>query len=116
MPQQKYLCIQRSLKSKPGTGEKPSPAQMEQMYASFNAWKDKFKDNIIDMGGALKAGGKVVTADSDRDGPFVESKELIGGFMIIEAESWESAMQICKESPGVMGPGASVEIREISTP
>ncbi|MGL1904308.1 MAG: YciI family protein [Fibrobacterales bacterium] len=113
MSQTKYLCIQRS---QPQSGEKPSPAQMEQMYAAFNAWKEKFKDNIVDMGGGLKAGGTVVTADSDRDGPFVESKELIGGFMIIQADSIELAKQVCKESPGVMGPGSSVEIREISTP
>ena len=37
MPQQKYLCIQRS---QPREGGKPSPAQMEEMYAKFNAWKD----------------------------------------------------------------------------
>ena len=29
------------------------------MYAVFNAWKEKFKDNILDMGGKLKPGGKV---------------------------------------------------------
>ena len=39
----------------------PSPAQMQEMYAAFNAWKEKFKDNILDMGGKLKPGGKVVT-------------------------------------------------------
>ena len=32
------------------------------MFAAFNAWKEKFKDNIVDMGDKLKPGGKVVTA------------------------------------------------------
>ena len=35
----KYLCIRRSQPVQPGSGEKPSPAQMEEMYAKFNAWK-----------------------------------------------------------------------------
>jgi len=76
----KFLFIQRS---KPRTTQEkpqqPSPAQMQEMYASFNAWKEKFKDNIVDMGGKLKAGGKVVSQSGTTDGPFVESKEVVGG-------------------------------------
>jgi len=54
VPKQNYLCMQRS---QPGKREKPSPAQMEAMYAEFNAWKEKFQENIVDMGGKL-GGGK----------------------------------------------------------
>ena len=46
MPEKKYLCIQRN---QPGKREKPSPAQMEEMYAKFHAWKEKFQKNIVDM-------------------------------------------------------------------
>jgi len=46
-------------------------------YAKFNAWKEKFKDRIVDMGGQLKAGGKIVTSEGATDGPFVEAKEVI---------------------------------------
>ncbi|NNF05193.1 MAG: hypothetical protein HKN21_00400, partial [Candidatus Eisenbacteria bacterium] len=73
-----YLCIQRSQPDP--NREKPSPAQMEQMYAKFNTWKEKFQDNIIDMGGQLR-GGKVVTSEGATDGPFAETKEIVGGFM-----------------------------------
>ena len=113
MPKQKYLCIQRS---QPGKGEKPSPAQMEEMYAKFNAWKEKFQENIVDMGGKLKGGGKIVTSEGATDGPFVEAKELIGGYMIVSADSMEEAMEVARQSPGVAMPGSSVEIREISNP
>jgi hypothetical protein len=112
MPKQNYLCIQRS---QPGNSEKPSPAQMEEMYAKFQAWKEKFQKNIIEMGGKL-GGGKVVTSEGATDGPFVEVKEVVGGFMIVSAESWEEAMEVVRESPGVMMPGSSVEVREIHTP
>ena len=39
MSTKKYLCIHRSV---PATREPPSPAQMQEMYAVFNAWKEKF--------------------------------------------------------------------------
>jgi len=86
---------------------------MEEMYAKFNAWKEKFQDNIVDMGGKLGS-GKIVTSDGMRDGPFVEAKEVIGGYMIVSAESMEEAVEVARQSPGVL-PGSSVEVREIST-
>ena len=108
----KYLCMQRSQPG--GGGEKPSPAKMEEMYAVFNAWREKYEQNIVDMGGKLKGDGKIVTSEGTTDGPFVEAKEVIGGFMIVSAETMEEAMEVARESPGVAMPGSSVEVREIS--
>ncbi len=116
MPKQNYLCIQRSTPRSGGSKEKPSPAQMEAMYAKFNAWKEKYADNIIDMGGKLVGGGKVVSAEGVTDGPFVEAKELIGGYMIVSAESIEEAVACAQESPGVGMPGMSIEVRPIHSP
>ena len=113
MPKQRYLCIHRS---QPGKGEKPSPDQMQEMYAKFNAWKEKFHENLVDMGGKLMGGGKIVTSDGATDGPFVEAKEVIGGYMIVSAENMEEAVEIARESPGVAMPGSSVEVREINSP
>ena len=113
MAKKKYLCIQRSQTG--GECGKPSPAQMEEMFAKFNAWKEKFAANIVDMGGKL-GGGKVVSSEGATDGPFVEAKEVVGGFMIVEAESIEEAVEVARESPGVAMPGSSVEVREITTP
>lgn len=101
MSKQNYLCIQRSQPSD-GTsqGGKPSPAQMEEMYARFNAWKEKFQDNIIDLGGKLGS-GKMVTSEGVTDGPFIETKELVGGYMVVSAESIEEASEVAAQSPGV---------------
>jgi hypothetical protein len=111
MPNQKYLFIQRSAL---GTRQQqPSAAQMQEMYAAFNAWKEKFKANILDMGGKLKPSGKVLKDSGVTDGPFVEAKEIVGGFMIVSAESYERALEVARECPGVIGPGSSVEIREL---
>ena len=106
----KYLCVVRSAT---GKCKPPSPSEMEGMYAKFNAWKEKFDENIFDMGGKLSEQGSVVSQTKTVDGPFVEVKEIIGGFMIIEAETMERAIEVVKESPGVGSPESSVEIREI---
>ena len=106
----KYLFLQRS---QPRPLQQPSPAQMQEMYAAFTAWKDKFKDNIVDMGAPLKPGGTVVTKSGTTDGPFIEVKEIVGGYMIVSADNIERAIEVARESPGVMSPGSSVEVREI---
>ncbi len=107
----KFLCLQRSV---PSSGEGPSPAQMQDMYAKFNAWRERFKDNLPDLGGRLGA-GKVVTAEAT-DGPLVEVKELVGGYMIVSAETLDEAAEIASACPGLVRPGSGVEVIEIRTP
>jgi hypothetical protein len=111
----KYLCLQRSL---PGGGqgeEKPSPAQMQEMYAKFGAWQEKFKKNLSDVGGRLGK-GKLVASQSATDGPFVEVKELVGGYMIVSADSLDEAAAVARECPGLVRPGSGVEVIEIHGP
>ncbi|HEV2669888.1 MAG TPA: YciI family protein [Gemmatimonadales bacterium] len=111
MPAQKYLVF---LRRGPGKQEPPAPAQMQEMYASFNAWKEKFKANIVDIGGQLKPGGKVVRTSGITDGPFAEAKEIVGGYMVVAAESYDRAIEVARGCPGIVSPGGSVEIREIA--
>jgi hypothetical protein len=111
MSTQKYLCIYRS---SPAPSERPSPAQMQEMFAAFNAWKEKFKDNILDIGDRLRPTGKVLTASGVADGPFAESKEIIAGFMILSAESYDAAVAVMKDFPGMQMKDGCVEIREMA--
>jgi hypothetical protein len=89
---------------------------MEAMYAKYQAWQEKFADNIADMGNKLGDVASVVRHDSVNDGPFVELKEIIGGYMTLTADSLDEAVTVIKESPMVANVGTSIEIREISTP
>ena len=114
MAARKYLVIQRSAPGKKEAG--PSPVQMQEMYAAFNTWKEKFKGEIADMGAKLKPGGKVVTPAGVSDGPFVEAKEIIGGYMIVAADNYERAVEVARQCPGLMSPGSVIEVREIATP
>jgi hypothetical protein len=53
------------------------------------------------------AGGMTVT-----DGPFVESKEVLGGYYLIEADDLDAAIAIAKQTPARFG---GVEVRPIMT-
>jgi hypothetical protein len=48
------------------------------------------------------------------DGPFVETKEVVGGFAILEAESKEDAIRMAREFVAVAGDG-ECEIRQVFT-
>jgi len=85
---------------------------MQAMYEKFNAWREKFQANLFDMGGRLGA-GKVVTTEPPPDGPFVEAKELVGGYMIVSAASLEEAVEVARGCPGLVRPGSGVEVIEI---
>jgi hypothetical protein len=111
MSTNKYLCMYRGAPSQ----DKPSPAQMQDMFTAFNEWKEKFKANILDMGSKLKLSGKVVTASGVTDGPFPEAKEIVGGFMIIAADDYDGAVAVVKAMPTMQMPGACVEIREMAS-
>jgi hypothetical protein len=107
---QRYLLLQRGV---PGTQDAPSPAQMQEMYAAFTAWKEQFKDNLVEMGGRLAPGGKVLTTSGVMDGPLVEAKEIVGGYMVVVAESYDQALEIARGCPGLIRPGSGCEVREI---
>ena len=113
----KYLCLQRSLPinaQDAGDATGPSPAQMQEMYARFGAWQAQFKAQLIDLGGKLGA-GKLVSEGSG-DGPFVEVKELVGGYMIVSATSLDEAIGVASACPGLVRPGSGVEVIEIHGP
>jgi hypothetical protein len=110
----KYLCLQRSLPGGDREGERASPAQMQAMYGKFDEWRSKFQKELVDLGGRLGAGRLV--ASPPPDGPFVEIKELVGGYMIVSAGSLEEACAIARECPGLVRPGSGVEVIEIRGP
>jgi hypothetical protein len=60
-------------------------------------------------GGKIIDGRKVVT-----DGPFAESKEAIAGFLIMQADSLEHAVEIAADCPGLEY-GQTVEVRAVAS-
>lgn len=89
----------------------------EQMQASIKPWQDwigsiaaqgKFvSTNQLGFNGKTLRPGLVVT-----DGPYMEVKEIVGGYLIVKAESTEEAIEFAKGCP-IIQYGGNVEVREI---
>jgi hypothetical protein len=47
------------------------------------------------------------------DGPFVDSKEYLGGLFIIEATNLDEALAFAGELQDLMRPGGAIEVRPI---
>jgi hypothetical protein len=87
---------------------------MQQMFAAYKSWMETFKDDILDLGDKLKSDGRLVSASGVADGPFIEAKEVVGGFMIVAAENYDGAVAVVRACPAVHTPGALLEIRELA--
>lgn len=86
----------------------------------------KFNDELIRAGVLLAAEGLdpdpstsvVVDYSSEpplvTDGPYGETKELFGGFWILNVASKEEAVEWAKRAP-LAGPGSKAEIRRVTT-
>ena len=61
------------------------------------------------LGARVRKSGKKISVT---DGPFTESKELIAGFALLEADSKEHAIEQCKRFMDVAGDG-ECELRQI---
>lgn len=62
-------------------------------------------------------GARVAVVQGKRrviDGPFAESKELVGGFYIIEVKSLDEAIQWALRAPSGMGTDDVLEIRQLT--
>lgn len=112
MSNKKFMCI---LRSQSGSCEESSPSEMEVMFAKYQQWQNKFSENIADMGNKLGEKGSVVTQGGVSDGPFVEIKEIIGGYMMLQTSNLEEAIEVIKQSPMVEDPNVSIEIREVES-
>lgn len=92
-----------------------SPEQLQNRMGKWFAWGEKMKKQGILKGGeALVTKGKRVSGPKRvvSDGPFVESKELIGGYYTVTANSFDEVVEIAQDFPDY-DLGGAVEIREI---
>lgn len=108
----KYLFLYRTESS--NQTRNPSPDEMQAMMAQWAEWKTKFKDSIVDVGDGLKPGGRVYTAGEVTDGAFAEAKEVLGGYSMVQAVSYDAAVEVARTCPVTQMPGYSIEIRELA--
>lgn len=109
----RFLFIYRDPIEK--TGPELSPEEMQANMQRWWDWLGKGQQDgwVINMGEPLMSDGRVVQTDkSITDGPYPEAKELVGGFSIIEAESYDQACDFAQGCP-IYDVGGCVEIRQI---
>ena len=103
----KFLCIYRE----PTEGcPMPSPEEMQDLQQAWYAWMQKFSSAIVPGGDGLKHSGRVLKAGLVTDGPYVEAKEIVVSFGVIQADDYNAALEIARACP----PGHTIEIREFA--
>ena len=101
--------------SVPDPNFEPTPEQMQSEIKAWETWMAAIgeKANIKNPGDALGFDGKTMHADgSITDGPYAEVKEIVGGYMIISANSIDEAIQLASGCPALAN-GGKVEVRDI---
>ncbi len=97
------------------TAPTSSPEEMQADMQKWFAWVEKLNaqqryvggEPLLPEGKVLKGKNKLLT-----DGPFVESKELVSGYMVILAKDIHEATEMAKECP-IFANGGSVAVRPV---
>ena len=95
-----------------------SEAEGQAWYAEIGAWYEKGgggSGKLIDAGSQLAppATAKTVRAGGVTDGPFMETKEALGGYSVLETDTIEEAVEIAQTWPGVDRGWMTVEVRPL---
>jgi len=104
-----YRMAPESRREAMGTPEKAQAAMKK-----WRAWFEEMssKGQLKAPGQPLDDPGKVVRKKTVTDGPYMEAKDVIGGYSLIEARDLDHAAQIASGCP-IIENGGSVEVRPV---
>ena len=92
-----------------------TPDEIQAKMEKWNTWIEDLKSQDLYINGKPLLPQSKRVAGSDQlvtDGPFVETKELVGGYFLIKANDMNHAVSLTKDFPDY-DIGGSVEIRPI---
>ena len=93
-----------------------SPDQLQQAMDKVMAWFEGLNERgKIKSAQPLGAQGRIISGTNGRfvlDGPFAESKEAVGGYLVLHAANLNEAVEIARSMP-TLSYGVSVEVRPI---
>jgi hypothetical protein len=93
-----------------------SPQQGELVMQKWVAWMKELgeKGHLKDRGHPLELTGKVVRGKQKvvTDGPYAESKDLVGGYTLVAAKDLAQAAELSKGCP-IFESGGFVEVRPV---
>ncbi len=111
----KFLLI---LRGDPDAWRHQPPEQIQQLISRFEGWAGRLmgESRFLDGKKLADGEGRVLLREGATvrvtDGPFGETKDLVGGFHLLEADSYEHAVELCRDHPELSIDG-SVEIRRL---
>ncbi|HSC27885.1 MAG TPA: YciI family protein [Vicinamibacterales bacterium] len=111
----KYMLL---LHDDPSSFATISPEQMQQVIQKYVAWGNRLKKAGIIQGGEKLTDepGRIVKRRDGQirvtDGPYSETKEVLGGYYIIEAATYEQAVQHSQDCPHLEY-GGTIEVRQV---
>jgi hypothetical protein len=92
-----------------------SPESMQAHMQKWMSWmKDLGEKGILVGGEPVQKTGKQITGTKKvvTDGPFIEAKEIVGGYLIVNAKDIDAAVEISKGCP-VLDLDGKIEVRPI---
>jgi hypothetical protein len=93
-----------------------SPEELQQAVRKVMAWFEALREaGKVKAGQPLGAQGRIVSGKSDgmvADGPFAESKEAIGGYLLLRVENLNEAVEIARSAP-TLKYGITIEVRPV---
>ena len=100
----------------PGQRQRRTEAEGRELYDRMLAFSDELaRRGLLTLAQSLKGDEAAVRVSGTRptvvDGPFAESKEMIGGIFLLRCKAREQAVEIAKACPAVSW--ATVEVREL---
>jgi hypothetical protein len=113
----KYLLVARDTTEAQKYWQGLSAQEVQAAIAKYRAWSERVRaQGKLQEGQKLRDGEGRVLQGSGKgfkvtDGPHSESKEVIGGFWILQASSYDEAVKLASDSPHLEH--GSLEIREI---
>lgn len=93
-----------------------SAQEIQEIMGRTNAWFETLsRQGIMKAGQPLEGEGKTISykQGSVADGPFTESKESIGGYLLLEVADFDEAMAIARQNP-MIPYGLTVEVRPVA--
>ena len=107
-----YMLIFRNEKKPDDTA--PDPEQMKIMVKQWQQWIGSiFEKGNFSGTNRLHPEGKVLRSQKTiTDGPYVEGKEMVGGYLIVKAKTIDDAVRMAQGCPGLNN-GSTVEVRSV---
>src|SRR4051794_39234962 len=93
-----------------------SPESMQANMQKWMEWMDGLqKEGKFLSAQPLKETGKIISGNKKilSDGPFMEGKEMVAGYLLCKAGNYEEAIAIANRCPILDHEDGSVEVREI---